>query len=121
VNRQENWVDLQEPVCVALPSAAPFKHLSSWTQTASSISDGMAIADNNNSVALVRERTIPKLVPTFADRVCRVVSAADSCSRSIGFLDRSVADVLLKLCSVTPVTGIVIIGVVRWRSAVSGL
>jgi hypothetical protein len=42
-----------------------------------------------NSVALVRERTIPterpplvgELVPSFADRGCRVVSAADSQGR----------------------------------------
>jgi hypothetical protein len=42
-----------------------------------------------NSVALVRERTIPtelpplvgEVVPTFADRRCRVVSAADSHGR----------------------------------------
>jgi hypothetical protein len=41
-----------------------------------------------NSVALVRERTIPtdrrllaKIMPTFADRGCRVVSAAESHGR----------------------------------------
>jgi hypothetical protein len=42
-----------------------------------------------NSVALIRERTIPterpplvgKVVPTFADRGCRVVSATDSHGR----------------------------------------
>jgi hypothetical protein len=42
-----------------------------------------------NSVALVRKRTIPaerpplvgKLVPTFADRGCRVISATDSHDR----------------------------------------
>jgi hypothetical protein len=39
-----------------------------------------------NSVALVRERTVPTerpplVVPTFADRGCRVVSATDSNGR----------------------------------------
>jgi hypothetical protein len=46
-------------------------------------------------VALVRERTIPteqprlseKLVPTFADRVCDVVSVTDTYGRIFGFLD----------------------------------
>jgi hypothetical protein len=52
-----------------------------------------------NSVALVRERTIPTerpplvgevLVLTFADRGCRVVSATDShVVVNLGFLDRS--------------------------------
>jgi hypothetical protein len=48
------------------------------------------------SVVLVRKRTIPtdrrmlaKLVPTFAERVCRVVSATDPHDRILGFLDRS--------------------------------
>jgi hypothetical protein len=51
----------------------------------------------NSSVALVRERTIPrdrslsaKLVPTFCGyRGCRVVSAAEPYGRNLGFLDRS--------------------------------
>jgi hypothetical protein len=30
-----------------------------------------------------------KLVPTFADRWCRVVTAADPYGRNLGFLDRS--------------------------------
>jgi hypothetical protein len=49
-----------------------------------------------NSVALVRNRTIPsdrrlpaKLVPTFEDRGCRVVSATDPHGRILGFLDWS--------------------------------
>jgi hypothetical protein len=50
-----------------------------------------------NSVAWVRERTIPterpllfaKLVPTFADRGCHVVSVTDPYGRNFGFLDRS--------------------------------
>jgi hypothetical protein len=50
-----------------------------------------------NSVALVREQTIPtsfrrlsaKLMPTFEDRGCRVVSVTDPCDRILGFLDRS--------------------------------
>jgi hypothetical protein len=29
-----------------------------------------------------------KLVPTFVDRGCRVVSSADSYGRNLGFLDR---------------------------------
>jgi hypothetical protein len=48
------------------------------------------------SVALVRKRTIPsdrrlsaKLVPTFVNRGCRVVSATDPHGRTLGFLDRS--------------------------------
>jgi hypothetical protein len=46
----------------------------------------------NNSGALVRQsdrRLSAKLVPTFADRGCRVVSATDPHGRIIGFLDRS--------------------------------
>jgi hypothetical protein len=47
-----------------------------------------------NSVALVCVRTIPtsdrrltaKLVPTFADRGCRVISATDPHGRILGFL-----------------------------------
>jgi hypothetical protein len=50
-----------------------------------------------NSVALVRYRTMPterppllgEVVPTFADRGCCVVSAADHPGRILGFLDRS--------------------------------
>jgi hypothetical protein len=49
-----------------------------------------------NSVAWVRERTIPsyrrlpaKLMPTFADRGCHVVSVPDAYGRILGFLDRS--------------------------------
>jgi hypothetical protein len=49
-----------------------------------------------NSVAWVRERTIPsdcrlsaKWLPTFADRGCHVVSATDPYGRIVGFLDRS--------------------------------
>jgi hypothetical protein len=46
--------------------------------------------NNNNSVSLVCERTIPtELVPTFAGRGCRVVSAADPYGRNLGLLDRS--------------------------------
>jgi hypothetical protein len=33
-------------------------------------------------------RLSAKLVPTFADRGCRVVSAADPYGRNLGFLDR---------------------------------
>jgi hypothetical protein len=55
------------------------------------------ICDDNNSVALVRERTIPterpplvgEVVPTFADRGCHVVGATDPYSRILGFLDRT--------------------------------
>jgi hypothetical protein len=50
-----------------------------------------------NSVALGRKqlyrpsdrRLSKKLVPTFADRGCRVVSATDLHGRILGFLDRS--------------------------------
>jgi hypothetical protein len=41
------------------------------------------------SVVLVRKRTIPKLVPTFADRGYCVVSATDPKGRILGSLDRS--------------------------------
>jgi hypothetical protein len=34
-------------------------------------------------------RLSEKLVPTFVDRVCRVVSVTDSYGRILGFLDRS--------------------------------
>jgi hypothetical protein len=34
-------------------------------------------------------RLSPKLVPTLADRGCRVVSTADPYGRDLGFLDRS--------------------------------
>jgi hypothetical protein len=48
-----------------------------------------------NSVAIVLKRTIPterprllaKLVSTFADRGCRVVSTTDPHGRNLGFLD----------------------------------
>jgi CBS-domain-containing membrane protein len=39
-----------------------------------------------NSVHLVRERT-EKLMPTFADRGCHVVSVTDPYGRILGFLD----------------------------------
>jgi hypothetical protein len=50
-----------------------------------------------NSVALVHKelyrpsdrRLSAKLVPTFADRRCRVVSVTDPYGRILGFLDRS--------------------------------
>jgi hypothetical protein len=53
--------------------------------------------NNNNSVAWVHERIYrsrdrclsAKLVPTFVDRGCHVVSAADPYGRNHGFLDRS--------------------------------
>jgi CBS-domain-containing membrane protein len=48
-----------------------------------------------NSAVSVRERTIlndrrlsAKLVPTFADRGCHVVSVTDPYGRILGFLDR---------------------------------
>jgi hypothetical protein len=48
------------------------------------------------SVVLVLERTVPRdrhlsarLVPTFADRGCHVVSATDSYDRILVFQDRS--------------------------------
>jgi hypothetical protein len=44
-------------------------------------------------VASVRKRTIPtkrpKLVPTLADRGCRMVSVTDPYSRILGFIDWS--------------------------------
>jgi CBS-domain-containing membrane protein len=49
-----------------------------------------------NPVAFVRERTVPterplsaRLVPTFADRGCHVLSATNPYGRILGFLDRS--------------------------------
>jgi hypothetical protein len=62
--------------------------------------DGRKIGNKKlNSVALVRERTIPterltdrslpmKLVPTFGNRGCRVVSAMDPHGSILGFLNR---------------------------------
>jgi hypothetical protein len=58
------------------------------------------IAHINNSVALVREQTIPTERPPLVGEVsakfcglegCRVVSAADSYGRNIGFLDQSIS------------------------------
>jgi hypothetical protein len=57
----------------------------------------LIINNNNNSMALVRERTIPTERPphvgeisaNFADRGCKVFSAADPYGRNLGFLDRS--------------------------------
>jgi hypothetical protein len=57
----------------------------------------MPVEQKTNSVAWVRERTIPtellllsvKLVPTFADRGCHVVSVTYPYGRILGFLDRS--------------------------------
>jgi hypothetical protein len=69
----------------------------------SSVTSGLPLVDVNvkkktNSVALVRERTIPtrpsdrrlsaKLVPTFADRGCCIVSTTDPYGRILGFLGR---------------------------------
>jgi hypothetical protein len=53
---------------------------------------------NNNSVALVRELTIPTERPLlvdevsakFVDKGCRVVSTSDSYGRILGFLDGTV-------------------------------
>jgi hypothetical protein len=52
--------------------------------------------NTKNSMALAHERTIPsycclsaKLVPTFGDRGCCVISTADSYGHILGFLDRS--------------------------------
>jgi hypothetical protein len=55
------------------------------------------MGEKKNSVALVLEQTIPlsdrrlsaKLVPTFADRGCCMVSATDPHGHIFGFLDRS--------------------------------
>jgi hypothetical protein len=55
------------------------------------------ISNNDNSVALVRERTMAsdrrssaKLVPTFAGRRCQVVSMTDPYGRIPGFIDRDI-------------------------------
>jgi hypothetical protein len=47
--------------------------------------------DYTNSVALVPSdsRLSVKLMPTFADRGCRVVSAADPHGSILGFIDRN--------------------------------
>jgi hypothetical protein len=60
-------------------------------------SDMQFSTEINNSVALVRERTMltsdrclsAKLVPTFPDRGCCVVSTTYPYGRNLGFLDRS--------------------------------
>jgi hypothetical protein len=58
--------------------------LPTYTASRFGVADSHARATLQNSVALVRERTIlsdrslsAKLVSTFADRECRVVSATD--------------------------------------------
>jgi hypothetical protein len=55
---------------------------------------GLETTITNNSVAIVRERTTStyrrlsvKLVPTFADRGCRIASATDPYCRILDFLD----------------------------------
>jgi hypothetical protein len=58
-------------------------------RSTSRISDPVPLKKKLNAVALVRERTMPterpplagEVVPTFADRGCRVVSATDSHGR----------------------------------------
>jgi hypothetical protein len=52
---------------------------------------------NNNSVALVREGTIPTERPPLADRGCRVVSAVDPYGCNLRFLDQSSWFVLTRL------------------------
>jgi hypothetical protein len=67
----------------------------SWSRPATSVYSNKE--NKKHSVAWVRERTKPterlrlsaKLVPTFADRGCRVVSVTDPYGRILGFLDRS--------------------------------
>jgi hypothetical protein len=44
-------------------------------------------------------RLSAKLVSTFADRGCRVVSAMDPYSRILGFLDRDVTHVTMIICN----------------------
>jgi hypothetical protein len=65
---------------------------------ASTVTWFSGLVEKKNSVALVRERTIPTERPPlvgevsakpFADRGCRVVSAADPHGRILGFLGRS--------------------------------
>jgi hypothetical protein len=57
------------------------------------VKTGRQQTNKTNSVVWVRERTIPterqpKLVPTFADTRCHVVSVTDPYGRILGFLDR---------------------------------
>jgi hypothetical protein len=48
---------------------------------------GLSPRENYTDLATADCRT--KLVPTFADRECRVVSSSDPYGRILGFLDRS--------------------------------
>jgi hypothetical protein len=66
---------------------------------------GLTLLILTYSVDLVRKRTTPteqpplvgELVPTSADRGCRVVSVTDPYGRILGFLDRKIIDALLLL------------------------
>jgi hypothetical protein len=82
-----------------LEQAVSYRAVLGWLNNLWPLEPCSATCYNYNSVALVRERTIPtegptlvvKLVPTFADRGCCVVSAVDLYDRNLGFLDRSAA------------------------------
>jgi hypothetical protein len=72
-----------------MQSSSPKRH---YLQDYAEIGCQYSVCDViTNSVALVRERTIPverrrflaKLVPNFADRGCSVVSAADTYGRNL--------------------------------------
>jgi hypothetical protein len=65
--------------------------------TESELQAVLTSTDKKNSMARVRERTIPterpqlvgEVIANFADRGCHVVSVTDPYGRNLGFLDRS--------------------------------
>jgi hypothetical protein len=82
--------------CVRFRTRAQFFFAFTCWPTTVFLTPSVELVTNNNTVTLVRERSIrpndcrlwPKLVTTFADTGCRVVSAADPYGRILGFLDR---------------------------------
>jgi hypothetical protein len=88
-----SWVNVSIYFTTSYPAQFPCRTFCSLFITADTYSTTIYI----NSVAWVRERTIPtddsrlsaKLVPTFADRGCHVVSVTDPYGRILAFLDRS--------------------------------
>jgi hypothetical protein len=87
------WRRTSEDSALLKKGFAPWLYI---VQNADPLKHEFHLCNKTNSLALVRNRTIPsdrrlsaKLVPTFADRGCRVVSATDPHGRILGFLDRS--------------------------------
>jgi hypothetical protein len=89
----------QEPGLLRFHASNQLKlhlHLITITRNRNAFRIQFAESCDYYSVALVRERTIPsdrrlstKLMPTFVDRGCHVVSVTDPYGSILGFLDRS--------------------------------